>query len=346
MRNALLHTLLPALAALAVWQGCRKDAAATGPATPLTLEVPAGFPSPQPVFRDNPLTREGFELGRRLFYDGRLAKDGTTSCASCHQPFAAFATFDHAFSHGVDNSFTTRNAPGLFNMAWYPELHWDGGVNHLEVQPLSPITAANEMGETVAAVLRKLNADSRYRQLASAAFGDDTIDSQRLLKALAQFTGSLVSGNAKYDRVRRGTDRYTPAEEAGYTVFRAKCATCHREPLFTDHTYRHTGLAPYPGIDDAGRMRITRLASDSLRFRVPSLRNVMLTAPYGHDGRFHTVGAVIDHYRTGVRPGPTLDPLLRYGLSISSNERADLIQFLGTLTDTAFVRDPRFAEPK
>ena len=346
MRNPAVHSALLALAALAVWLGCRRTGPSSPEPTPLALEVPAGFPAPLPVFRDNPLSREGFELGRRLFYDGRLARDGTTSCGSCHQPFSAFATFEHAFSHGVDNQFTTRNAPGLFNLAWYPELHWDGGINHLEVQPLSPITSANEMGETVASVLRKVNADTRYRELSRAAFGEPEIDSQRLLRALAQFTGTLVSGNAKYDRVQRGAERFTSAEEAGYAAFRTKCASCHREPLFTDHSYRNTGMPAYPGIDDAGRMRITRRAADSLRFRVPSLRNVMLTAPYGHDGRFFSVGAVIDHYRTGVRPGPTLDPLLRYGLSISSNERADLIAFLGTLTDTAFVRDPRYAEPR
>jgi cytochrome c peroxidase len=346
MRTRIIQISLPVLTAFCLWQGCRKSDTPTGSVTPFTLEVPQGFPAPIPVFRDNPLTREAFELGRRLFYDGRLAKDGVTSCASCHQQFAGFATFDHALSHGVDNASTTRNAPGLANLAWYPELHWDGGINHLEVQPLSPITAANEMGETVAGILKKLNADSRYREMTSAAFGSPEMDSQRMLKALAQFTGTLVSGDSKYDRVRLGTARFTPAEEAGYAVFKAKCASCHREPLFTDHSYRNIGLPMQPGLDDVGRMRITKLPSDSLKFRVPSLRNVMVTGPYGHDGRFFSVGAVIEHYRTGIRPGPTLDPLLRNGLSISLNEKSDLVQFLGTLTDTAFLRNPRYAEPR
>ena len=136
----------------------------------IALEIPSNFPPPEDLFKDNPLTNEGFALGRKLFYDGQLAKDGIASCASCHQQFAAFSTFDHAFSHGIDNQFTTRNAPGIFNMAWHKELHWDGGINHLEVQPLAPLTAPNEMGETVENVIRKLNSDTRYREMFRAAF--------------------------------------------------------------------------------------------------------------------------------------------------------------------------------
>lgn len=324
---------------------CRKSEAASGVPTPLTLDAPAGFPAPNDLFRDNPLTKEGVELGRVLFYDGRLSRDGLVSCGSCHQPFAAFSTFEHAFSHGIGNEFTTRNAPGLFNLAWHKELHWDGGINHLEVQPLAPITAANEMGEDLSNVLKKLNADSRYRALFRAAFGDPEATSQRMLKALSQFMGIIVSADSKYDRVKAGRASFTQAEAAGYAVFKAKCASCHQEPLFTDLSYRNNGLPLDPILKDAGRMRITGKAADSLKFKVPSLRNVALTAPYGHDGRFYALAAVIDHYRSGPKPGPTVDPALRAGLSISSNERADLLQFLTTLTDTTFTKDPRFKEP-
>ena len=327
-------------------EGCRKKDAVDVEPTPITLRKPAQFPEPLPVFQENPLTKEGFELGRILFYDGRLAKDGKTSCGSCHQPFAAFSTFDHAFSHGVDDKFTTRNAPGLFNLAWYPRLHWDGGINHIEVQPLSPITAPNEMGETVEGLVRKLNGDPKYRELFHRAFGDPEVTSQRLLKALAQFMGSIVSADSKYDRVMAGKASFSLAEQSGYTAFKAKCASCHREPLFTDHSFRNTGMSIDPVRRDLGRMTVTRQPADSGRFKVPSLRNVGLTAPYGHDGRFPSLSAVIDHYRSGVVPGPTLDPALRYGISISNNERADLIQFLGTLTDTTFTKDPRFAQPR
>ena len=311
----------------------------------ITLEVPSNFPQPEDVFKDNPLTNEGFALGRKLFYDGKLAKDGIASCASCHQQFAAFSTFDHAFSHGIDNQFTTRNAPGIFNMAWHKELHWDGGINHLEVQPLAPLTAPNEMGETVENVIRKLNSDTRYREMFRAAFGDENVTSQRMLKALSQFMGMMVSGNAKYDLVMRGKANFTQAEQSGYTIFMAKCGTCHKEPLFTDLSYRNTGIPVNPGLNDLGRMRITRSGQDSLKFKVPSLRNVQVTAPYGHDGRFFSVGAMIDHYRLFVQDGPTVDPLVKRKISISLNEKSDLIQFLNTLTDTVFINDKRFSQP-
>jgi cytochrome c peroxidase len=325
---------------------CKKnDRSSTTLPTVIALEVPSNFPQPEDIFKDNPLTNEGFALGRKLFYDGQLAKDGIASCASCHQQFAAFSTFDHALSHGIDNQFTTRNAPGIFNMAWHKELHWDGGINHLEVQPLAPLTAPNEMGETVENVIRKLNSDTRYREMFRAAFGDENVTSQRMLKALSQFMGMMVSGNAKYDLVMRGKANFTQAEQSGYTIFKTKCGTCHKEPLFTDLSYRNTGIPVNPGLKDLGRMRITRSSQDSLKFKVPSLRNVQVTAPYGHDGRFFSIGAMIDHYRLFVHDGPTVDPLVKRKISISLNEKSDLIQFLNTLTDTVFIKDKRFSQP-
>lgn len=337
---------LMAVIIIALISACGKSEPTPIAPTPLTVKTPAGFPQPNDIFRENPLTKEGVELGRKLFYDGRLAKDGLVSCGSCHQPFAAFATFEHDFSHGIDNQFTTRNAPGLFNLAWQRELHWDGGINHLEVQPLAPITASNEMGEDLANLLKKLNADPRYREMFRAAFGEPEATSQRMLKALSQFMGIIVSADSKYDRVKAGKDIFSQAEAAGYTVFKVKCGSCHQEPLFTDLSYRNIGMPLHPVHKDAGRMRITRLASDSLKFKVPSLRNVALTGPYGHDGRFYSLGAVIDHYRSGPKAGSTVDPVLRPGLSISNNEKADLLQFLSTLTDTTFTKDPRFIEPR
>jgi cytochrome c peroxidase len=325
---------------------CKKsDRSSSSLPTVITLEIPSNFPQPEDLFKENPITTEGFALGRKLFYDGQLAKDGIASCASCHQQFAAFSTFDHAFSHGIDNQFTTRNAPGIFNMAWHKELHWDGGINHLEVQPLAPLTARNEMGETVENVIRKLNSDTRYREMFLAAFGDENVTSQRMLKALSQFMGMMVSGNAKYDLVMRGKATFSQAEQSGYTIFKAKCVSCHKEPLFTDLSYRNTGIPVNPGLNDFGRMRITRLSQDSLKFKVPSLRNVQVTAPYGHDGRFFSIGAMIDHYRLFVQDGPTVDPLVKKKISISLNEKSDIVQFLNTLTDTVFIKDKRFSQP-
>lgn len=215
--------------------------------TYLEFKVPQGWPKPaKDIFAKNRLSEEGFQLGKKLFYDGRLSKDGNFPCASCHQQFGAFASYDHDLSHGFNNSFTTRNAPGLFNLAWMTSFHWDGGVNHIEVQPLSPITAANEMAENLDSVLRKLKKDTAYPKLFKAAFGTAEINSQRMLKALAQFTGSIVSVNSKYDKVLRGEATFTPGELNGYNFFKANCATCHKEPLFTDYSFRNVGLAVSP----------------------------------------------------------------------------------------------------
>jgi cytochrome c peroxidase len=239
-------------AALLLMEGCKKTGDLPQPnngyhPTYLTFTVPAGWPQPATdIFKDNPLTEEGFQLGRKLFYDGRLSKDGNFPCASCHQQFAGFATYDHQFSHGFDNSFTFRNAPGLFNLAWMKEMHWDGGISHLEDQPIAPITNEHEMAETISNVLAKLSADTSYLRLFNAAFGDPEVNSQRMLKAIAQFTGSIQSFNSKYDQVKRGEANFSLAEQNGYNTFKAKCNACHTEPLFTDNSFRNNGLTVDP----------------------------------------------------------------------------------------------------
>jgi cytochrome c peroxidase len=325
---------------------CKKSGNGNSGPQPLELQIPVGFPAPQYSFTGNPLTKEGFELGRKLFYDGRLSKDGNFPCASCHQQFAAFATFDHPLSHGFNNQFTLRNAPGLFNMAWNKEMHWDGGITNIEVQPLAPITAPNEMAEDINNVINKLNADEVYPKMFTAAFGDETITSQRMLFAITQFVNSMVSGNSKYDKVKQGQATFTQTEQNGYTLFQTKCATCHSEPLFTDHSFRNTGIPVDPFINDYGRMRITNKKEDSLKFKVPSLRNVDLTFPYGHDGRFSSITSVLDHYSSGVQNGPTTDALLKNKIPLSNFDKFYLLEFLKTLTDSTFIADKRFAQPE
>lgn len=319
-----------------------------GPFNPTYLEfkIPQGWPKPPiNIFAKNRLTEEGFLLGRKLFYDGRLSRDGNFPCASCHQQFSAFANYEHDFSHGFNNAFTQRNAPPLFNLAWMTELQWDGGVNHIEVQPLSPLTAPNEMAENIDSVLRKLRKDTAYIRLFKAAFGTIEINSQRMLKALAQFTGSIVSANSKYDKVKRGENSFTYSELNGYNTFKVNCSGCHKEPLFTDNSFRNNGLAMNTLINDHGRMKITGDKNDSLKFKVPTLRNVSLTYPYMHDGRFFSLGQVIDHYRTGIHTDqPNLDSSLKIRLPMSNTEKNNLIYFLFTLTDSALVHNPRFAE--
>lgn len=340
IRIALLLVLFPVII-----NACKKSGDSSGPHA-LTFTVPAGFPDPQYTFANNPLTEEGFELGRKLFYDGRLSKDGNFPCASCHQQFAAFATFDHNLSHGFNNQFTLRNAPGLFNMAWLKEMQWDGGVNNIEVQPLAPITAPNEMAEDINNIISKLQQDADYRGMFKAAFGDETINSQRMLYAITQFVGSIVSANSKYDKVKQGSASFTAEEQNGYTIFKSKCASCHAEPLFTDNSFRNTGLPIDTYLKDYGRMRITHNAADSLKFKVPSLRNVYLTFPYGHDGRFFSVGQVLDHYSDGVQDGPTVDPLVKNKIALTVLDKYYLQQFLRTLTDSTLLKDQRFAPPQ
>jgi cytochrome c peroxidase len=314
--------------------------------TPLQLKIPAGWPKPSVnIFANNPLTEEGFQLGRKLFYDGRLSKDGNFACASCHQQFAAFATYDHDLSHGFHDQFTTRNAPPLFNLAWANLFHWDGGVNHIEVQALSPMTASNEMAENVDSVLQKLRKDTSYQRMFRSAYGSNVINSQRMLKALAQFVGSLVSSESKYDKVKRGQDKFNAAEQRGYELFKLNCNTCHKEPLFTDYSFRNNGLPLNNFLKDYGRMRITGNASDSLKFKVPSLRNVSVTFPYMHDGRLYSLGNVIDHYRKDIQMSATLDSSLRDGIKFTDAEKNDLIYFLHTLKDTTFLQDKRFSQP-
>ena len=315
---------------------------AYGP-TPLKFRIPKGWPKPPSnIFTKNKLTEEGFQLGRKLFHDSNLSKDGNVSCGNCHQQFAAFATFDHDLSHGVNNSLSSRNAPALFNLAWMKELHWDGAINHIEVQPLAPLTSPNEMGEHLDSVVNKIKNDSSYQRMFKAAFGDKNVNSQRILKAIAQFTGSLVSANSKYDQVKRGEAAFTLYEQRGYELYKNNCSSCHTEPLFTDYTFRNNGLTKKKAID-AGRYNITGDPRDSFKFKVPSLRNVQVTYPYMHDGRIYSVPQVIDHYTTRMdTTQKTIDPLLKTKMKFTRQQKTDLTYFLYTLTDSSFLKDPRY----
>lgn len=313
--------------------------------TLLKFQIPKGWPQPVYDFKNNPPTKEGFELGRKLFYDGRLSKDGNFPCASCHQQFAAFATYDHALSHGFHNEVTRRNAPGLFNLAWQKDFMWDGGINHLELQPLAPLTDTLEMAENIDSVLKKLRADVTYKKMFTAAFGDATINTQRLMKALAQFMVMMVSSNSKYDRVMAGKDSFNLPQRLGYEIFQEKCIACHKPPFFTDFSYRNTGIPVDNFLNDYGRMKITNNYEDALKFKVPSLRNAQVTFPYAHDGRFYSLLDVLNHYRNEIVVGPTTDSLVKNSIPLSNFEIGQLQAFIYTLTDSTFLSDPRFAPP-
>ena len=306
------------------------------------FQIPKNWPSPQYDFKNNPVTAAGFVLGRKLFYDAQLSRDGSVSCGSCHQQFAAFAQLDHRVSHGIGGVNGKRNAPGLFNLAWQPQLMWDGAATHLETQPILPISNPLEMGESLADIVEKLKADKSYSKLFEQAFGTPGIDSQRTLRALAQFTGSLVSNHSRYDRYIAGEEKFSADERAGLDLFRQSCAACHREPLFTDYSYRSNGLDAHS--EDEGRKGVTTKAEDQGLFRVPSLRNVALTSPYMHDGRFTTLEQVLDHYDHGVVASAALDPLLAKGITLNAQQRRELLSFLSTLSDKQFINDVRFAD--
>ena len=250
-------TLLSGLISFLIYTtGACKKANDSRP-TALNQVIPEGFPQPQHTFRNNPLSQEGFELGRKLFYDGQLSVDGLHSCASCHQQIAGFGTYEHDRSHGVNNTHTLRNAPVLFNLAWNTSFHWDGEFRSLEDEAVHPILGQNEMGETFNRVIRKLEADLEYQQLFRQVFHTNKILPIHIQQALAQFTGYITSANSKYDRYKKGLATYTAQEEAGYNIYKVKCANCHPEPLFTDYSYRNIGLPIDPFLNDLGRIRIT-----------------------------------------------------------------------------------------
>lgn len=347
MRKTLLTICALILLVAAISQllgACRKEQKTNG--LQLVQQViPEGFPQPIYRFEDNPLSQEGIELGRKLFYDGRLSIDNMHPCSSCHQQIAGFGTFEHDRSHGVFDSHTLRNAPVLFNLAWSPYLHWDGEFTRLTDAAAQPINGHIEMGETYNGIIEKIKDDPYYKDQFKKVFGYPFIRPEFILKALAQFTGYMVSANSKYDQYKKGTASFTAQEEAGYQLFKAKCATCHPEPLFTDFSFRNNGLAVDGFLNDYGRMRITGKNEDSLKFKVPTLRNSFISSNYMHDGRLGTLQQCINHYRTGIQQSPTLDPLLANGIFMTNNDANNLYAFLKTLTDSSFITNPKFANP-
>ena len=308
-------------------------------------EIPAGFPDPVYRFADNPLNKEEVELGRQLFYDGRLSLDGNFPCSSCHQQIAAFGTYQHDRSHGYNGSHTLRNAPVLFNLAWQDKFHWDAQFRSLFDEAAQPITGHIEMAETFNGVIDKLQKDASYRQQFKKIFRTQFISPEHILKALAQFTGTLISANSKYDRYKKGQASLTPQEENGYQLFLSHCNSCHPEPLFTDYSLRNIGLPVDSFLNDYGRMMVTHDSEDSLKFKVPTLRNVYVSANYMHDGRFNTLAQCLNHYRTGVKQSATLDPSLTNGIQLTDAEADNLALFLRALTDSTFLDDDRYSEP-
>ena len=316
--------------------------------TPLRLAVSERLPSVK-MPEDNALTSEGVELGRRLFHDVRLSRNNTQSCASCHDRARGF-TDGQVSSPGAEGQQGRRNAMPLVNLAWVRDFFWDGRAKSLREQVLLPIQDAHEMNETLGRAIAKLETDPAYPALFKAAFAGAGITSERLAMALEQFLLTLVSQESKFDRAARKLVQLTPQEQRGLQLFvtendparglrGADCFHCHGGNLFSNHQFMNNGLEPRP--DDLGRMEVTRVESDRHKFKVPTLRNVALTGPYMHDGRFATLEEVVNHYNGRLHRTPNLDPNLakhpESGLGLSTDDEAALVAFLKTLTDDFFV---------
>lgn len=340
MKRHYKYLFLLGVAVMACW------AFSSQSGTPIYLETPQGWPKPRYDFSKNPLTEEGFQLGRHLFYDPVLSRDNTISCASCHLQNTGFTHIDHDVSHGIEGRIGTRNSLALVNLAWSSNFMWDGGVNNLEVQAINPITNPLEMDEKVENAIAKLQQSKKYKSLFLKAFGDEKITSQRLLKALAQFTVMLKSSDSKYDKVMRHEAVFTQQEQKGYQLFKANCASCHTEPLFTNNKFENNGLAPDDYFKDGGRIRISKNMKDSLRFKVPTLRNIELTYPYMHDGRIKNLQMVLFHYTENIYQSPTLSKQLTKKITLNEEDKNNLLQFLMALTDETFIKNPRFQYPK
>lgn len=327
--------------------GCRKD----DPQQPFTGPLlPANFGPPIYDLTLNPVSEAGFALGKKLFYDPLLSRDTTIACADCHISYAAFSHPDHPTSHGIKGLFGRRNALPVQNMLWKTSFFWDGGVPNLDLVPLNAIQSPVEMDESPAHVLEKLRAHPQYPGMFKEVFGTEEITTARFLQSLSQFMVMLVSANSPYDRyIRNEPGAGLSANElGGLTIFQQKCAGCHATEQFTDQTYRNNGILSDFTLDQ-GRAEVSALSDDVGKFRVPSLRNVASTAPYMHNGKFKTLESVLEHYASGVKGSPTLDPLLQQadgslGIPLTADEKTKLIAFLKSLTDEEFLRDTRFAQ--
>lgn len=341
---------------------CRKDQViTTAEVTPYEIvypEVIAARIPPIVIPADNPMTVQGVELGRKLFYEKLLSADNTQACATCHLSENSF-TDPLKFSVGIDNIEGTRNAMPLFNLGWGTSFFWDGRSKTLEEQALGPVTNPIEMHNTWEAAVAALQETSEYPLLFESAFGTNIIDSLLVAKALAQFERTLISGNSPYDKYLRGEPTgYSASDDfkmkAGYGIFveeaKGDCFHCHGDDfnvLFTDNLFHNNGLDIVPL--DSGLAAISGDMNDMGKFKTPSLRNLVYTAPYMHDGRFATLEEVVNHYSTGLQTTPYIDPLMKSvtdgGVNLSPEEKGQLIFFLKSLSDKSFTTNPNFQKP-
>ena len=342
--------------------GCAKDPVnneVVYDPSPYVLET-GNFPNPN-IAADNPLTIEGVKLGIMLFFEPQLSLDGSMSCGTCHRQENAFSDTNR-FSIGVHGLPGKRQAMAVFNQAWNTNgFFWDGRAILLRDQALMPIQDTLEMAETLENVVAKLSARQMYRDQFKRAFDDEPISPITISLALEQFMNSIVSVDSKYDRFDRGEVTLTDSEERGRELFFAEynpffpevsgadCAHCHSPKNFENDQYMNNGLNAAGNFSDIGLEAVTGLSSDRGKMKVTSLRNIELTPPYMHDGRFHTLEEVVEHYNSGIQNSPTLDitlaNTLQTGLMLTEQDKADLVAFLKTLTDETLMTNEEYANP-
>ena len=338
---------------------CSSDDDSSTTLTPLTIDFKD---IPVPYFPDdNLLTEEGVELGRRLFYEKALSKDGSMSCASCHNQETAFSDTNQ-FSIGVEGEPGGRQAMAIFNMAWNTnEFFWDGRAHLLRDQSLLPIQDPLEMNETLENVIAKLTDLPEYTDRFNKVFGSKVITELNISLALEQFMNSIISIDSKYDRFKRNEVSLTDSEERGRQLFfteynkffpdvsGADCAHCHGGFNFENDEYMNNGLDILANQTDIGRENVTSNPMDRAKFKVTSLRNIELTPPYMHDGRFKTLEEVVDHYNSGIQLSPSVNPAIadteEEGLFLTEQDKQDLVAFLKTLTDEVLMTNPDYSNP-
>ena len=372
MRTRTIPLIVLSLLSLAV--GCRRDddeptpvgpsgpGGGSGTGTPTEVAIPANFP-PMPIPADNPFTVEGIALGRYLFYEELLSGNNTMSCATCHSQAVAFTDDGNQFSTGIDGIPGTRNAMALINLAWDTRYFWDGRVLTLEDQVFQPVRDPIEMHDTWPNVVAELQAHPSYPALFQSAFGTSVIDSVLVSRALAQFMRTMISGNSPFDRFQRGEALLPLDAQLGVQLTQmeggnpalglggqwgADCFHCHPHAggRMTDGLLHNNGLDSE--FTDLGAGAVSGLPEDMGRFKTPTLRNVALTGPYMHDGRFQTLEEVIEHYNSGGHESPTVDVFMKYtqgGLQLTAEKKQQLVAFLNSLTDMDFVNDPAFSDP-
>jgi cytochrome c peroxidase len=307
-------------------------------------QIPSWFPS-MDIPQENELTQARIDLGRKLFYDKRLSRDETVSCGNCHKPELAF-TDGIPVSVGIDDRIGLRNTPTLANIGYTDVMFMDGGVQTLELQAQSPIFTAHEMDFTIAAFLQRISTDETYADMFQAAYGMEP-NAFGISRSIAAFERTFISGYSRFDafEYQNDTQALSDSEKRGRELFlsdRASCADCHVPPLFTNFEFENIGL--YTTYSDSGRARITQFSTDNGKFKVPTLRNVSVTAPYMHDGSFSSLEQVVGHFNVGGVGHANQNPLVR-PLNLTQQEIDDLVAFLSALTDERFLSNVSLTDP-